>query len=455
MGSNEAYRRYTEQRTIVERLTGQLNLLRQTDSTDADKLKEQLATAIDELDQRESDLHQACPRWQELVAPQAGKSPLDDIASKLLPGTLLLAYLFHDDSLLAWAVTIEGLAGRTSVKTFQGEKFIASTFAYRVKTWREQVSKNEEDAQLSTALAQVLLEPFDCLIAQTEHLVIVPYAELNMLPFQALPWCDHQPLGRQEPTLGWQKSVSYLPAASMLQHFRPLDQTASDALVVGDPEKMIPPGKSEPVPPLPAARIGARLVADLYNVQPLIGPEATELAVRDQIDHGPRVIHLATHGYLQEDAPLASCVALADGEALSVDELMGLDLKADIVVLSACDTGRGKLQGSELIGLARGVLYTGARAVIVSLWPVDDIPTTILMQLLHHIKLRTNKPFAQALWQAEYQLRQITAPKLHKFCAVATKLVGTDPLEQAEFLRYLSDQLAAYQDFGSVPHIRV
>ncbi|MCP4408115.1 MAG: CHAT domain-containing protein [Gammaproteobacteria bacterium] len=465
LGSNEVYRRYMEQRAIVERLTNQLNVMRQTDSpnlTGANKLRKDLESAITSLDRCEAELHHACPRWRELSAPQTEPVSLSEVAEKLPSRTLLLAYLFYGDSLLAWAVTNEGLVGQSTADVFHDEDFNASIFASQIETWREQVSGESEDVDLSTALAQVLLEPFDSLIAQAKHLLIVPYAQLNMLPFQALPWRD-QPLG-------WQKSVSYLPAASMLQHFRPSDPTASGALVVGDPERMarldMDKGKLVPLLPLPSARIAARLVADQYNVQPLIGTAATERAVRAAIERGPRIIHLATHGYFVPGSPLASGIALAldktlSDEALlkllkadqwqgslSVDELMGLDIKADVVVLSACDTGRGKLQGSELVGLARGLLYAGAKAVVVSLWPVDDIAATIFMQLLHHIKLSTGKPFAQVLWQAEHQLRQITAPKLRKFCAVAINNAGTNLLERAEFLRYLSEEMAAYKDFS-------
>jgi CHAT domain-containing protein len=93
-----------------------------------------------------------------------------------------------------------------------------------------------------------------------------------------------------------------------------------------------------------------------------------------------RVIHLATRGILDEKAPLLSSVLLAHGEQLNVYELMGLHLNADLVVLSACSTARGQItDGDDVIGLTRGLLAAGAKAVLVSLWPVSDLATTLFM----------------------------------------------------------------------------
>src|SRR6185295_10092586 len=91
-------------------------------------------------------------------------------------------------------------------------------------------------------------------------------------------------------------------------------------------------------------------------------------------------IHFATHGKFQADQPLASGLYLAkDGDndgVLTVGELYSMDLDADLVTLSACETGLGKVaNGDDVVGLTRGFLYGGARSVVASLWQVDDRAT--------------------------------------------------------------------------------
>lgn len=412
--AGDAYRRYAEQAAAVERLTTQLVSARQEEAGDpahARGLAEQLTAAAAELEAREEALGREAPQWRELTAPRADTLTAAQVAERLPPGTLMIAYLFFYKYLLSWAVTSEGLVGHGLVVELDGETFRSGLFAARTRAWVYQLSRRAEEAgsvtlspTFGSALAEALLGRYDEALARAEHVLIVPFAELNTLPFQALEW-------RGRP-LGLQKPISYLPAASLLQYFRPPDTRGDGALVVGDPEAMSyadsATGRVEALDPLPAARLEAEVVARLHGARPLVGAEATEENVRAALRRAPRLIHFATHGFLQEGAPLASGVALANGEAITADELMGLDLKADVVVFSACDTGRGRLQGSELVGLARGLLYAGARASVVSLWPVDDVATAMLMEFFHE-GLRGSEPPARALWRAQLRLQQTTA----------------------------------------------
>src|SRR4051812_1111055 len=99
-----------------------------------------------------------------------------------------------------------------------------------------------------------------------------------------------------------------------------------------------------------------------------------------------------------------SAVLLANGSALTVYELMGLHIDADLVVLSACRTGQGETtRGDDVLGLTRALLATGARAVVVSLWPVDDLAASILMGEFYR-QLRDGKSPAMALAAAQTHL---------------------------------------------------
>lgn len=150
------------------------------------------------------------------------------------------------------------------------------------------------------------------------------------------------------------------------------------------------------------------------GVSVLIGEPATETAFRARAaDH--RVIHLATYGVLNPLNPLFSFVELrsdegdeADGR-LEVHEIFGLELQADLVVLSACQTGLGRgyrrdvPPGDDWVGLVRAFLYAGAGAVVASLWPVEDRATAQLMARFYNA-LRAGRPAVAALGDAQRAL---------------------------------------------------
>jgi len=119
------------------------------------------------------------------------------------------------------------------------------------------------------------------------------------------------------------------------------------------------------------------------------------------------LLHFATHAELNENDPLSSAVLLTkDGKEdgrLEVREIFGMDLKANLVVLSGCETGLGKLStGDELVGLTRAFIYAGTPSVVASLWKVDDSSTAALMASFYrNLKTMTK---VEALRQAQLQL---------------------------------------------------
>jgi CHAT domain-containing protein len=128
-------------------------------------------------------------------------------------------------------------------------------------------------------------------------------------------------------------------------------------------------------------------------------------ATRAALQAPPRqVLHLAAHGHYRLDQPDLSYVQLADGQ-LYTDDLLQQDLSYELVTLSACETGRARATGGELIGLGRGFLYAGAGALVTSLWPVVDAVTLSLMQHFYSA-LRTGGSKAAALRDAQRGLLQ-------------------------------------------------
>ena len=123
--------------------------------------------------------------------------------------------------------------------------------------------------------------------------------------------------------------------------------------------------------PLPGAEKEAQAIAPLLKTQPLIGNQATEATVLQRLPRA-RFIHLATHGILDDVQGLNSSIALTpsgkDDGLLKAEDILNLKLNAELVVLSACDTGRGKITGDGVIGLSRSLISAGVPSVIVSLW---------------------------------------------------------------------------------------
>lgn len=133
-------------------------------------------------------------------------------------------------------------------------------------------------------------------------------------------------------------------------------------------------------------------------------------------------IHFATHGQFNPDSPLKSALLLApDSESngmLTADKLYSLKLDADLVTLSACETGLSKIaNGDDLVGLTRGFLYAGCNSIVASLWKVDDLATATLMvdfysglnrmnkqQALRTAQLMTKKKYAHPYYWASFQL---------------------------------------------------
>lgn len=153
------------------------------------------------------------------------------------------------------------------------------------------------------------------------------------------------------------------------------------AVVVGDPQLGLD------WEALPGARAEADTIAGLYQTRPLIGSDAQENALRQRIGKGVGVLHLATHGIFDARDPLASAILLSDGNgqmSLTASRLFEQPLAADLVVLSACETGLGQaVAGDDFLGLARSFYLGGARAVMNSLWPVHDKPTREFMEVFH------------------------------------------------------------------------
>jgi tetratricopeptide (TPR) repeat protein len=216
------------------------------------------------------------------------------------------------------------------------------------------------------------------------RVVIIPQDDLFYVPFTALP----SPSGR---VLWDQYSVSLatsLEGLQLLAHSQPAARCdkASGALIVGNPAmpKVRRPDGSELTPPaLPGAETEALAVARLLRAHALLGNAATKDAVLDRIENA-KLLHFATHGFVNDEDPLFSALAVAptatDEGLLSVREMQSLELCAQVAVLSACGTGAGRVSSDGLSSLASTLLGVGTQSVLMALWSLDDESTVELMR---------------------------------------------------------------------------
>jgi len=219
------------------------------------------------------------------------------------------------------------------------------------------------------------------------HVVIVPHGILHYLPFHAL--FDGERYMIDEHTM------SYAPSATIYSLCQQKAPTASrKSLIFGIPDAAAPLIEEET----------QSVAGILENAKLLLGNEANQQALRTQGSQS-RLIHIATHGTFRQDNPMFSGIKLGDGY-LSLYDLYQLKLEADLVTLSGCATGLNVVTaGDELLGLIRGLLYAGARSVLLSLWNVHDRSTTDFMRCFYkHLKGEADK--ASALQGAVHDVRR-------------------------------------------------
>ncbi|MGP1385355.1 MAG: CHAT domain-containing protein [Thainema sp.] len=270
-----------------------------------------------------------------------------------------------------------------------------------------------QQRQTLQELYKLLIEPIAAELPTdpNEHVIFIPHQELFLVPFAALMNAEGEYLIENH-------TIRTAPSIQVLGLTHELDQQADDnasmeALIVGNPimpEVWNPAsGSKEQLSSLTGAEDEAVAIAELFDTQPLLWDKASEATVRQQMPQA-QIIHLATHGLLEYGDPQESgvrdfpgAIALApsgtDDGLLTSAEIQQMDLNADLVVLSACDTGRGRISGDGVIGLSRSLITAGVPSVVVSLWQVPDQPTAFLMKEFYQ-NLQHTPDKAQALRQA-------------------------------------------------------
>ena len=363
---------------------------------------------------------------------------------KLLDGeTALVEYSIGEKQSFAWvitksSITLVKLPGRRQINTATHEFYLALS----------DIESKDASAVISRSrrLSREVLHPLSNAISNFKRLVVIADGSLQLVPFAALTLSsngDFQPLAAKMEIVNAPSFASVALAHD--KHAEPKSNTGKLMAIFADP---IFHADDERIVKL-AAKTGSETTADTGQLEqtlrdfrvdrlgrlPFSGIEAREIAKlapdrtdvivgakvsRERFlrgDHsGFRILHFATHGFLNQRNPdLAGLVlSLFDENRrpqngfLRVIDVYSLNLRADVVVLSACQTALGKdVDGEGIVGLTRGFMFAGASSVVSSLWKVDDAATAELMKRFYRAMLKEKRPPASALRIAQNELRQI------------------------------------------------
>lgn len=300
----------------------------------------------------------------------------------------LLEYFGFGKKLYGYAMT----GNRQLLLSLDAEALDASIREFRQAIQEQSPRTNA----LADKLYRQLIKPFEALIG-SKNLLIVPHGALHYLPFAALQGDNNALVG--------ERSLRFLPSTSVQKFMRPGSKAGLDGILIyGNPDL----GNSQL--DLPSAEEEARTIAALLPKSRIFTrAAASETSFKKQAKEFT-YLHIASHGQFKADNALESRLLLTRDEendgSLTVSELYQTRLNADLVTLSACETGLGKtLSGDDVLGLSRGFLYAGTTNIVSSLWEVDDEATALLMKEFYR-QLKAGIAKQEALRQAQLQLRK-------------------------------------------------
>jgi CHAT domain-containing protein/Tfp pilus assembly protein PilF len=446
------------QQRLNARAAAQVSLLNRKHTPEqADAAAKEISAITAEFEEIQTQIRDRSPRYAALTQPQP--LALTEIQQQALDeDTLLLEYALGEQRSYLWLVSQRSIDSYDLPPRAEIES--ATRRVYDLLTARPKRGAAPDPQLIAQArkLSRMLLGPAAPRLVG-KRLVIVAPGALSYLPFAALPAPEDEGrrAGDYEPLIAKHEVVS-IPSASVLSIIRRetagRQRAAKSVAVLADPvfeasdprlasakngkssgETLAPPADDAELSELTrairtmnfsGARAGfARLAFSRQEAASIIaltsketGLKATDfsasraLALSRELNQY-RILHFATHGLLNNERPELSGLvfSLVDQQGkpqdgfLRLHEIYNLQLNADLIVLSACETGLGKeIKGEGLIGLTRGFMYAGAPRVIASLWNVDDLATAELMKLFYQRMLKDGLPAGAALRAAQLEL---------------------------------------------------
>jgi CHAT domain-containing protein/Tfp pilus assembly protein PilF len=410
-----------------------------SDKPDPKRVPE-LKAAVDktrlEYEDFETRLYVAHPELKR----QRGEAPIikaEELAS-LLPdaSSALLEYVVGDKETYLFVVTKGSKEADVRVYTLPIKK---EQLANQTEAFRQQLASRDLGFRASAAkLYELLLKPAESQLAGKTNLVIAPDSTLWDLPFQTL-------VNTANRFVIEDAAIAYAPSLTVLRemtrrHVEAAHASPATLLALGNPvlgvetlkraALTLRDGKLEP---LPEAEQEVKALGRLYGAtrsKVYVGAEAREDRVKTEASSA-KILHFATHGILNNDSPMYSHLALAQGGTnedglLEAWELMQLNLHADLAVLSACETARGRIGAGEgMIGFSWAMFMAGVPSIVVSQWKVESAGTRDLMVNFHRGLLSTGARTTKSEALREAALKVMKNPQTsHPFYWGAFVLVG-------------------------------
>jgi CHAT domain-containing protein len=358
--------------------------------------REAIARAQDAYGELLVEMREASPSYVAFVRGEV--APAADVRRALAPDEALLEYLVGDSTTIVFVVTADSVVAldlNVTRRTIAGlVDFARGTLGSPTegpaqRAWRAPLRR----------LFRLLVAPVEArgLLVGKRRLLIVPHVEIHYLPFAALVRPD-----TPEQLLIDRYVIEYVPSASVWLRLRsrPAPPTGGGVLAL-----------APRVAALPGSRAEVTAIGGIHGprARVLVGVGATERAFR-ALAPEQGIVHLATYGVLNKHNPLFSYVELGAGGGedgrLEVHEVFGLRLNAQLLVLSACQTGLGAgaladvPAGDDWVGLAQAFLFSGASNVLATLWPVQDLATARFMERFYK-DVAAGRPEAEALALAQ------------------------------------------------------
>ncbi len=297
----------------------------------------------------------------------------EKLIAELDEGVALLAYYILSDELFCWVIKPgdkeDGIRlVRTPLNT---EPFKKEILDFRRRIQNLEPLKDQSQSLYNTLIAGVMPH-----LGDVKKLGIIPHGSLHYLSFATL--------FNGKTYLVDDFSLFYLPSASIYKYTKTRRNAAKNTkvLAIGNPNL------GTEALNLPFAEHEVESIRwNFPDITVLTGEKATESWVVKNISRFG-IIHLATHGEFDAVNPLFSAIMLSKGENLDgnleTSEVFGLDIQADMIILSACQTGLGKVTGGDdVIGLNRAFFYAGTHTMISSLWRVSDVSTAVLTKAFY------------------------------------------------------------------------
>ena len=332
---------------------------------------------------------------------------LDRVERSLSPSALILEYVVAEPQSYCLVIS----HGGSHIVSLAGRERIDALVAAYLKAVKTKQSAREEGRQLYDVLLRPITQA-----AKEETLVIIPDGPLHLVPFEGFVDESGRYLVEAHTVIYEPSATSFYLLAQNPHHSRSFPHVL---LGVGG----VPYNTSElrqasltrgydanELSDLPASKdevlAAEAAIHDPTNTL-LLGSKATESALKRADLAQYRIIHLAVHGFASNEDPNRSALVLLSDPAAAEDgflqasEIVQLHLNADLVILSACDTGIGPVEGEEgIAALSRAFLLAGAKAVVSTLWSINDAYSLVVMT--HFYKhLAAHEPAAQALTNAK------------------------------------------------------